>query len=261
MAEDQTSQNQQQPASAQPDGVAPQQNVSPSPGQPQVATSQNAPVEQVVQPLDQTAQSVSQAANQVGHSFDQAGQTMGQVSGGLQQGVDQLKQMNVGQIFSVAANQPRVTNDEKLWSLASYIPVAGGVLALLFRGDSKFVRLHGRQGLLLSAIFFFCILLYLIPFIGSFLGGLIQFGLFVLGIFSMYQAFLGNWWKIPVLGDIAEQIPVDLFIQVTKEVVTGQVASQNPPEEQQPEQTVTPEQTQSSTQAPESQQNPPAGQS
>ena len=253
MADDLTPNNQQPNAPAQ-------QNVPPAPVQPQTAAPQGAPVEQVGQAVNQTAQSVGQAANQVGQSFDQAGQAMGQVGGGLQQGVDQLKQMNVGQMFSAAANQPKVTNEEKLWSLASYIPLAG-VLALLFRGDSKFVRLHGRQGLLLFAIFFFCIFIYLIPFLGPFLGGLIQFVIFVLGIFSMYQALIGNWWKIPMLGDIAEQIPVDLFTQVTKEVITGQVAPQPPLEEQPPEQTVAPEQSQPAPQAPESQQNPPAGQS
>ena len=44
----------------------------------------------------------------------------------------------------------------------------------------------------------------------------------------MYQAFIGNWWKIPVLGDLAGLIPVEMFTKVTREAVMGPMAPENP---------------------------------
>jgi uncharacterized membrane protein len=191
----------------------------------------------------QTTQQVTGAAQQVGGAAQQAAQEAagvaqqkaqeaaqqaGQaVNAGLQQGVDQLKKINVGQLFKAQENQPKVTTDEKLWGMASYIPMVA-LLALLFKPNSGYIKLHGRQGLLVFVIFFFCIFIYLIPYIGPLFAAFIQLGLFIIGVYSMYQAFIGNWWKIPVLGDLAEQIPVELFTKVTKEAITGQ-----PVEEQQ----------------------------
>jgi len=160
-------------------------------------------------------------------SVDQAKQAAEKLTGGLKQGMDQLQVSGVTQMFKVAANQPKVTMDEKLWAGLSYIPLVA-LAALVIKPESGYIKLHGRQGLLIFIVFFFCIFIYLVPYIGPLFGGLIQFGLFVVGVFSMYQAFIGNWWKIPVLGDIADMIPIGMFTKVTTEVLTGQPAPQEP---------------------------------
>ena len=161
-------------------------------------------------------------------SVDQAKKAAEQLAGGLKQGMEQLQQTGVAGVFKTAEKQPKVTTEEKLWAGLSYIPLVA-LVALIIKPDSGFVKLHGRQGLLIFLIFFFCIFVYLVPYIGLLFGGLIQFALLVLGLFSMYQAFIGNWWKIPVLGDLAEMIPVGAFTKVTTEVITGQPAPQEPP--------------------------------
>ncbi|MCC7197601.1 hypothetical protein IT413_05410 [Candidatus Peregrinibacteria bacterium] len=222
------------------------QNPAPAPQQPQAVQPAPQPVVPAapVQEVQQAAQNVQQGAQDASQSVQQAGQAAQQgvqnasqaVTGGLQQGMDALKGTGVTDLFKVAENQPKVNSTEKLWAMVSYIPLVA-VLALLISGESKYVRLHGRQGLLVFLIFFFCIFVYLVPFIGPLFGGLIQFALFVLGVFSMYQALIGNWWKIPVLGDVAEMIPIDFFTTITKEVVTGQAAPQDAPTgEDQPQQ-------------------------
>ncbi|HLG25965.1 MAG TPA: hypothetical protein VI588_04260 [Candidatus Gracilibacteria bacterium] len=148
----------------------------------------------------------------------------------------EMPKMEMPSILKKAENQPPVTSEEKLWGLASYIPLVG-LIALIVKPESAYVRLHGRQGLLLFMIFFFSIFVYLLPFIGPLIGALVHIGVIILGAFSMYQAFIGNWWKIPAIGDIAEQIPVDAFTKVTREAVMGPGApdsgaaqQQQPPE-------------------------------
>lgn len=220
------------PAPQQPQGVPPTPAPAPVPAptpQPVVPVQE---VQQAAQNVQQGMQNATQSAQQATQAAQQGVQNATQaVSGGLQQGMDALKGTGVTDLFKAAENQPKVSSTEKLWAMVSYIPLVA-VLALLISGESKYVRLHGRQGLLVFLIFFVCIFVYLVPFIGPLLGGLVQFALFVLGVFSMYQALIGNWWKIPVLGDIAEMIPIDFFTTITKEVVTGQAAPQDMPMDQ-----------------------------
>lgn len=177
----------------------------------------------------------------------------------LQKGMEQLKQVNVQDFLKPKEGQPPVTSEEKLWGLISYIPLMA-IIPLIIKPKSEYIRLHGRQGLMLFFIFFFCIFIYIVPFIGPLIGGLIQLGIFVVGIYSLYQAFIGNWWKIPILGDLAAQIPLDFFAQVTTEALTGQPAPEqpsasgeqemNPPQEQVPP-SVPPEQTPPTQQPPQ----------
>lgn len=133
--------------------------------------------------------------------------------------------IKVPDMLKAAQNQPPVTSDEKIWGLVSYIPLMA-LMALVLKPSSDFIKLHGRQGLLIFLIFFFSIFVYLVPFIGPLIGVIIHFALIAIGLFSMYQAFIGNWWKIPVLGDISELIPVELFAKVTREAVVGAKVSE-----------------------------------
>jgi uncharacterized membrane protein len=235
---------------AQPN-PAPTPAPQPQPVQPvQQAAVPVQDVQQAAQNLQQGVQSTTQSAQQAAQVAQQGVQNATQtISGGLQQGMDALKSTGVTDMFKAAEHQPKVNSTEKLWAMVSYIPLVAA-LALLISGESKYVRLHGRQGLLVFLIFFVCIFIYLVPFIGPLLGGLIQFALFILGVFSMYQALIGNWWKIPVLGDIAEMIPIDFFTTITKEVVTGQAA---PQDMQMPD-----DQSQQAEQVPPQQPTPPS---
>lgn len=124
---------------------------------------------------------------------------------------------------------------ERLWGAISYIPMLA-LLALIVKPKSDYIKLHGKQGLLIFLIFFCTLFLYLmIEPLGPLLAGLIQLGLFVVGIYSAFMAFMGNWWKIPVLGDVAESIPVDFLTKVTTQAITGEISStQNNPEETKP---------------------------
>jgi uncharacterized membrane protein len=173
------------------------------------------------EPADQQPLNVGGVEISANQAKKTAEQMAGQVAGQLKGGMEQLKKVDVTKMFQSAAGQPAVTKYERLLGGISYIPLAP-IGTLVLKGDSNYVKLHGRQSLVITGIFFLCLFIYIVPYIGVFLAGLIQFGMFVLGVFSMYQALIGNWWKIPLLGDISEAIPISFFIQAAKEVVTGQ---------------------------------------
>jgi uncharacterized membrane protein len=125
---------------------------------------------------------------------------------------------------------PAVSSDEKLWATVAYIPLVA-LVALIMKPASAFVRLHARQGLLLFGILFLALFINIIPFLGPALWILVQFGLVLLGLYSMFQSFSGNWWKIPVLGDIAEKIPVDVFTKAATQAINPQANAQDQQEE------------------------------
>jgi uncharacterized membrane protein len=235
MADNQPQQPNSNPAepASQPQSTEPKvmQPAGENPAQQSADTAQKA--------AEQGVEATKAAAQQ---GVDAAKQAATQLTGGLQQGVSQLQNLDVKQMFKAASNQPKVTSEERMWAGISYIPLVA-LISLLSKPDSAYVKLHGRQGLLIFLVFFFCIFVYLIPFIGPLFGGLVQMTMFIAGLFSMYQAFIGNWWKIPVLGDIAEMIPIDMFTTVTTAAITGQPVPQQgaseqnaPTPEQQPQQ-------------------------
>lgn len=172
-----------------------------------------------------------QAAQQSQQALNNATQATQQVTGQAKQMLGQAAQILSGK---PAQPQPNVTSDEKIWGALSYIPMVA-LLALLLKPHSEFIKLHGRQGLLIFGIFFLTIFLYIIlPPLGAILGGLIQLALFVVGIYSLVQAFMGNWWKIPVLGDIAEKLPIEAFTKATTVAITGQPPATPPVDDSAP---------------------------
>lgn len=144
---------------------------------------------------------------------------------------DQTATQNKAQDKQTKPPEPPTTTDERLWGALSYIPMVA-LISLLMKPTSAFVKLHARQGLTIFVTFFLTIFLYIIlPPLGPLLGGLVQMALFVVGIYSLYMAFTGNWWKIPFINEISEKLPVDLFTKVTREAITGQPPVEVPPAE------------------------------
>lgn len=230
----------------------------PSSQQPATGSSNQAPATAQNQPEQKAPSLQEKATQQTGQAVQQAQQTLGQaqqagqqMTQGAQQVMGQAGQITgqATQLFGQAAQilsskptqpQPPVEQDEKLWAALSYVPMVA-LVAFLIKPKSAFVKLHGRQGLLIFLIFFFSIFLYIIlPPLGPILGGLVQLGMFVVGIFSIYQAIMGNWWKTPVLGNIADMLPVDMFTNVATQTITGQEPTQNPPVDVQPQVEQTP---------------------
>jgi len=106
--------------------------------------------------------------------------------------------------------------DENVEALLTYIlGFVTGIIFLIIEKESQFVRFHAMQSTITFAGFWIVsmILSYvLIPtiafgffFIGGLLVMLVNFAAFITWILCMYKAYKGEWFKLPIVGDIAEQ--------------------------------------------------------
>lgn len=97
--------------------------------------------------------------------------------------------------------------NENLMGAASYLlGFITGIVFLLIEKQSKFVRFHAMQSILLfGGIFIANLALGFIPILG-WLGGLVlTFVAFIMWIVLMWKAFQGEMYKVPYVGDLAEK--------------------------------------------------------
>jgi len=94
------------------------------------------------------------------------------------------------------------------WGLLFLVPI-------LAKKDNKFAVFHGKQGMVVFiafiAILIVSTILSFIPIIGAIiyiLSMLVYLALMVLAIIGMIKALTGAYWKMPILGDIAEKIKI-----------------------------------------------------
>ena len=121
--------------------------------------------------------------------------------------------------MNVVAEKSSTGLDANIAGALAYIPVVA-IAFLVVEKSSRFVKFHAVQSLLLCAAFFVLYIgLTVLGFVLGFvpvLGLIVSFGLFfvflalgiggfVLWIIAIIKAFQGEWWKIPTIGNIAEQ--------------------------------------------------------
>lgn len=97
--------------------------------------------------------------------------------------------------------------DVNLAAMLTYLlgPVTG-IIFLVKEQESRFVRFHAMQStLVFIALFVVAVLLNTIPLLGQVLSALLVPVTIVLWVFLMFKAFQGEKYKLPVIGDIAEQ--------------------------------------------------------
>ena len=126
----------------------------------------------------------------------------------------------------VAATKSSTGLDDNVASLLAYLfQFLGGLIFFLIEKDSRFVRFHGMQSLILSAAFWIVeialailssIIVIIISQVSGLLGTLVWAVLmlvaFVFGIAAlagwvmcMIKAYQGQYFKLPVIGKFAEQ--------------------------------------------------------
>ncbi|MGB3478573.1 MAG: DUF4870 domain-containing protein [bacterium] len=94
------------------------------------------------------------------------------------------------------------------WGLLFLVPI-------LAKKDNKFAMFHGKQGMVVFiafiAILIVSTILGFIPIIGAIiyiLSMLVYLALVIMAIIGMIKALTGDYWKMPILGDIAEKIKI-----------------------------------------------------
>jgi uncharacterized membrane protein len=108
----------------------------------------------------------------------------------------------------------KTIEEGKMWGFIGYWGILF-LIPLLGKKDNKFAVFHGKQGMVvflgLVIIIIASTILGFIPVIGaifSILAWLVYLALVVLAIIGMIKSLQGEYWKMPVLGDIAEKINI-----------------------------------------------------
>ncbi len=96
---------------------------------------------------------------------------------------------------------------ENLAALLSYVlGFITGIIFFVIEKESKFVKFHAMQSILVSAaLMVLSFVLGFIPVIGWIAAILLGPVSFVLWIILMVKAYRHVWYKLPVVGDIAEK--------------------------------------------------------
>lgn len=101
------------------------------------------------------------------------------------------KEIQEGKVFAVLA----------YLSILCFVP-------LLVKKDNKFAFHHAKQGLVIFLGEITFAILVWIPFLGWVLAPIGSLLLFALSLIGIIQALTGNYWKCPVVFDIAEKIKI-----------------------------------------------------
>ncbi len=106
--------------------------------------------------------------------------------------------------------------DANVAAALTYIPIIA-IVFLVIEKSSRLVKFHAVQslGLLVAwmVTWFALGILGMVPVLGwatLLLWPLVAIGMFVVWLIALLKAFKGEWWKLPVIGDIAEQQSANL---------------------------------------------------
>lgn len=97
--------------------------------------------------------------------------------------------------------------DENLAALLSYVfGFITGIIFFVIEKDSQYVKFHAMQSTLISVVLFVAtFILGFIPILGWMISLLLAPASLILWIILMIKAYKHTWFKLPVIGDIAEK--------------------------------------------------------
>jgi len=104
-------------------------------------------------------------------------------------------------------NKPTNISEKSLYGALSYISIFC-LVPILMKKKDEFVRFHARQGLMLFLVEVGIWIISVLPIFG---GIIYTLGMLICGIISLagvVQVLMGKKWKIPVIGEWAENINI-----------------------------------------------------
>jgi len=105
------------------------------------------------------------------------------------------------------AEVDKTIEEGKIWAFIGYWWLLF-LVPLLGKKDNKFAYFHGKQGMVLFVFWIVIWIISFIPFLGAILGFIGWIICVVFAIIGMVKSLQGKYWKMPVLGDIAEKIKI-----------------------------------------------------
>jgi len=101
--------------------------------------------------------------------------------------------------------QDSVVDEGKIFAVISYLGILC-IIPLLLKKENKFALFHGKQGLVLFICVIGAAIINIIPILGQLIWILAVLVFGILSLVGIIQALMGNYWKMPIIGDIAEKI-------------------------------------------------------
>ena len=102
--------------------------------------------------------------------------------------------------------EDKEVQEGKIYAVIGYLGILC-LIPLLLKKDNKFALFHGKQGLVLFIAEIACSIIMVIPIVGL-IGLLILFICAIMSLVGIIQALIGNYWKMPVIGDLAEKFNI-----------------------------------------------------
>jgi len=101
--------------------------------------------------------------------------------------------------------EPQEVLDGKAYALLAYLWILC-LIPLILKKDNKFAMFHAKQGLVLFLGELVIGFVGIIPILGWMIlfFGTLLFG--VLSLAGLVQVLMGNYWKMPVVSDIADKL-------------------------------------------------------
>lgn len=102
-----------------------------------------------------------------------------------------------------------VYRDRNLVAAICYLPILAVVVSIVIlfaEKEDKFIRFHAVQALIFS-VSYYILVFFLggLPYIGSFVSGLLFVVALAVWIFGMINAYGGRIFKLPIIGDFSER--------------------------------------------------------
>ncbi|MBL7069303.1 MAG: hypothetical protein ISS34_05550 [Candidatus Omnitrophica bacterium] len=103
------------------------------------------------------------------------------------------------------ANQDSQIEDGKIFAVIGYLGILC-LVPLLLKKNNKFALFHGKQGLVLFIGEVGASIITIIPILGQLIWILAVMVFGMLSLVGIVQSLMGNYWRMPVIGEIAEKI-------------------------------------------------------
>jgi len=90
----------------------------------------------------------------------------------------------------------------------AYLTIIPAIIFLLLEPYNRrpFVRFHSYQSIAFCVVALVMhLVLGAIPVLGWIVGAFVSLAFFVLWLVTLFKASKGNWFKLPLIGDFAEQ--------------------------------------------------------
>lgn len=100
-----------------------------------------------------------------------------------------------------------VIKEGKIFAVLAYIGILC-LIPLLVKKENKFAFFHAKQGLVLFIAEVALGIVGMVPFLGWLIAALGLILLPIICLIAIIQVLMGNYWRIPVVADIAEKINI-----------------------------------------------------